>query len=85
MAIGLVPQISAPTYETVLTARFLMVARDPLNRGSAFVAPLAPEGPQEEAIFKEGVHHKSLRQKSSKESLFKVRVCVGLCACVRVV
>jgi len=65
------PQITATSYETVLTARFLMVARDPLNRGSAFVAPLHPEGPQEEAIFAEGVRHKSLRQKSSKESLLK--------------
>ena len=67
------PQLtdSAP-YETVLVARFLMVARDPLNRGSAFVAPLKPDGAEEEAIFAEGTRHKSLRQKSATESLLKV-------------
>lgn len=66
------PQISASApFETVLSARFLMVARDPLNRGSAFVAPLRPDGPEEEAVFAEGARHKSLRQQSSKESLLK--------------
>ena len=49
-----------------------MVARDPLNRGSAFVAPLKPDGPEEAEVFAEGEKHKSLRQKSSKESLLKV-------------
>lgn len=58
-------------YETVLVARFLMVARDPLNRGSAYVAPLKPDGAEEEAIFADGVRHKSLRQKSATESLLK--------------
>jgi len=63
--------VAASPYETVLTARFLMVARDPLNRGAAFVAPLLPDGPAEEAIIALGDHHKSMRQKSSKESLLK--------------
>jgi len=52
-----------------------MVARDPLNRGSAFIVPLQPEGPQEEAIFAEGVRRKSLRQKLAAESLLKSHPC----------
>jgi len=59
------------TFDTALEARFLMVARDPLNRGAAFVAPLKPDGPEEEAIFSLGEQHKLERQKESKQSLLK--------------
>lgn len=63
---------ASSAWTNVLDARFLMVARDPLNQGSAFVAPLRADGPQEEAIVVAGENHKIARQKESKESLLKM-------------
>jgi acyl-coenzyme A thioesterase 9 len=47
-------------------ARFLMVARDPLNRGSAFINPLQVETEEEKELFEKG----SINKKRSEEPLF---------------
>jgi len=53
-------------------ARFLMVARDPLNRGSAFINPLKVETKEEEELFVKGDINKKSRFEISQDSLFKV-------------
>ena len=44
--------------DRVFQATFVLVARDPLNRGSAFINPLEVEGPEEEELFEKGEHNK---------------------------
>lgn len=39
---------------TVTKARFVMVARDPLNKGSAVVNPLLLETDEEKLLFQKG-------------------------------
>ena len=39
-------------------ATFVLVARDPLNRGSAFINPLEVVGEEEERLFKLGEQNK---------------------------
>ena len=39
-------------------ATFVLVARDPLNRGSAFINPLEVVGEEEEKLFKLGEQNK---------------------------
>ena len=39
---------------TVTKARFVMVARDPLNKGPAVVNPLVAETDEEKALFQKG-------------------------------
>ena len=39
-------------------ATFVLVARDPLNRGSAFINPLEVVGEEEEKLFKLGEENK---------------------------
>jgi len=53
-------------------ARFLMVARDPLNRGSAFINPLVVETKEEKKLFAKGDTNKKRRFEISQDSLFKV-------------
>ncbi|XDV47505.1 hypothetical protein PO909_017112 [Leuciscus waleckii] len=60
------------TYRDVLDATFVMVARDPENKRAAFVNPLKPEGPDEEAIFLQGEINKKRRVELSTASLLKV-------------
>ncbi|XP_048031437.1 acyl-CoA thioesterase 9, tandem duplicate 2 isoform X4 [Megalobrama amblycephala] len=59
-------------YTDVLDATFVMVARDPENKRAAFVNPLKPEGPDEEAIFRQGEINKKRRVELSTASLLKV-------------
>ncbi|XP_073686670.1 acyl-coenzyme A thioesterase 9, mitochondrial-like [Garra rufa] len=59
-------------YTDVLDATFVMVARDPENKRAAFVNPLKPEGPEEEAIFHRGEINKKRRVELSTASLLKV-------------
>ncbi|XP_015264356.1 PREDICTED: acyl-coenzyme A thioesterase 9, mitochondrial [Gekko japonicus] len=65
-------QLQNDVYCPVLDATFVMVARDPENKRSAFVHPLIPEGPEEEKIFKEGELNKMRRTDFSKASLLKM-------------
>ncbi|XP_050792604.1 acyl-coenzyme A thioesterase 9, mitochondrial isoform X3 [Gopherus flavomarginatus] len=60
------------TYSSVLDATFVMVARDPENKRSAFVNPLIPEGPEEEEIFRKGELNKMRRVDFSTASLLKM-------------
>lgn len=59
-------------WQQVTHAVFVMVARDPLNQGSAIVNPLVPETAEEKKIFQAGEVHKLHRQHVKEESLFRV-------------
>ncbi|XP_058884062.1 acyl-coenzyme A thioesterase 9, mitochondrial-like isoform X1 [Acipenser ruthenus] len=59
-------------YSPVLDATFVMVARDPENKRAAFVNPLIPEGPEEEALFKQGEVNKTRRSEIKTASLLKM-------------
>ncbi|XP_056155510.1 acyl-CoA thioesterase 9, tandem duplicate 1 isoform X2 [Lampris incognitus] len=60
------------TYNPVLDATFVMVARDPENKRAAYVNPLKPEGPEEEKLFQEGEINRARRVELSTASLLKV-------------
>ena len=45
-------------YQRCTEATFVLVARDPLNRGSAFINPLEVVGEEEEKLFKLGEENK---------------------------
>jgi len=53
-------------------ARFVLVARDPLNRGSAVLNPMKLVTEEEEELFKEGRDNKLRRSSMAHDSLFKV-------------
>ena len=50
--------LSIPTSFRCTEATFVLVARDPLNRGSAFINPLEVVGEEEEKLFKLGEESK---------------------------
>lgn len=56
----------------ITEALFVLVARDPLNRGAAFLNPLELENDEEKELFKKGEENKKRRYKISQDSLFKV-------------
>ncbi|XP_050699607.1 acyl-coenzyme A thioesterase 9, mitochondrial-like isoform X1 [Eriocheir sinensis] len=60
------------TWRQVTRAVFVMVARDPLNQGSAIVNPLVCETPEEQKIFQAGEVNKLHRKVLQEESLFRV-------------
>ncbi len=41
-------------WNTVTKARFVMVSRDPMNKGSAILNPLIAETEEEKALFRRG-------------------------------
>lgn len=53
-------------------ATFVLVARDPLNRGGAFINPLEVVGEEEQKLFQLGESNKIRRYQISQDSLFKV-------------
>ncbi|NXF71260.1 ACOT9 thioesterase, partial [Sclerurus mexicanus] len=65
-------QLQDGEYSPVLDATFVMVARDPENKRPAFVNPLVPETPEEEAIFKQGELNKLRRIDFNTASLLKM-------------
>ncbi|XP_043853579.1 acyl-coenzyme A thioesterase 9, mitochondrial isoform X1 [Dromiciops gliroides] len=65
-------QLQDTVYHPVLDATFVMVARDPENKGPAFINPLVPEGPEEEELFKQGELNKRKRVASRTASLLKM-------------
>jgi len=65
-------QLVDDEWEKFTEARFLMVARDPLNRGSAFINPLVLETDAEKELFQKGETNKKGRFEISQDSLFKV-------------
>ncbi|XP_072034992.1 acyl-coenzyme A thioesterase 9, mitochondrial-like isoform X2 [Amphiura filiformis] len=64
-------QLKQDSWSDILQATFVMVARDPGNKGAAYVNPLRPETPEEEMIFQEGEVSKVNRKKEVDESLLK--------------
>ncbi|XP_023335369.1 acyl-coenzyme A thioesterase 9, mitochondrial isoform X2 [Eurytemora carolleeae] len=56
----------------VTEARFVLVARDPLNRGSAFINPLEAVTEEEKVLFNKGEENKIRRFQMSQDSLFRV-------------
>ncbi|XP_069993606.1 acyl-coenzyme A thioesterase 9, mitochondrial [Penaeus vannamei] len=71
-AIIKVEQFNEGEWHQVTRAVFVMVARDPLNQGSALVNPLVPETPEEKRIFQAGEINKLHRRVIQQESLFRV-------------
>ncbi|XP_068219117.1 acyl-coenzyme A thioesterase 9, mitochondrial-like isoform X1 [Palaemon carinicauda] len=59
-------------WHQVTRAVFVMVARDPLNQGSAIINPLVPETGEERKVYQTGEIHKLHRQQVKEESLFRV-------------
>lgn len=53
----------------LLEAQFVVVARDPVNKGSAFINPLVPDTADEERLIKLGQANKMKRQQEAKRSL----------------
>jgi len=53
-------------------ALFVLVARDPLNRGAGFLNPLELVTAEEKELFKNGEENKKRRYQLSQDSLFKV-------------
>ncbi|GCB80174.1 hypothetical protein scyTo_0016124, partial [Scyliorhinus torazame] len=66
-----VSQYHDNVYNPVLDATFVMVARDPANKGAALINPLKPEGPEEENVFKQGHLNKTKRTKLREISLLR--------------
>lgn len=65
-------QLHGSEFSPVLEATFVMVARDSENKRSAFVNPLILEGPEEEALFRQGELNKGRRVAFSNMSLLKM-------------
>ncbi|XP_048247172.1 acyl-coenzyme A thioesterase 9, mitochondrial-like [Haliotis rufescens] len=59
------------TWQKILNARFIMVARDPVTNRAAVVNRLVPKGPEEEALFRKGEASKLLRQEEARKMLLK--------------
>lgn len=55
----------------ITQALFVLVARDPLNRGAAFINPLELGTDEEKALFNQGEENKKRRYQISQETLFK--------------
>ncbi|XP_033099191.1 acyl-coenzyme A thioesterase 9, mitochondrial-like isoform X2 [Anneissia japonica] len=65
-------QVQGGVMRNKLNAVFLMVARDPANKGSAFVNPVKAETSEEEVILMEGKAVTQKRKEQSQQSLLKV-------------
>lgn len=59
-------------WRTVTNARFVMVSRDPMNKGSAFVNPLIPVTDEEKAIFDKGEGNQLKKGKNHSDLLSQV-------------
>lgn len=55
----------------VTDANFVLVVRDPMNKGSSFVNPMAAETHEEKDLFNRGESNKIARLGAAGESLFK--------------
>ncbi|CAG2234294.1 ACOT9 [Mytilus edulis] len=64
-------QEDASEWKKVLTARFVMVARNPLTKKSAFINALQLTSQEEEKIFELGEVNKVKRQGEAKRNLLK--------------
>jgi len=57
-------------WEKVTEAVFVLVARDPTNKGSAFINPLQVVTAEEQAIYNKGIENQNRRQTMKNLSLF---------------
>jgi acyl-coenzyme A thioesterase 9 len=57
-------------WEKVTEAVFVLVARDPTNKGSAFINPLQVVGEEELVIYNKGIENQNRRQTMKNISLF---------------
>eukprot|EP00088_Acartia_fossae_P059422 TRINITY_DN7051_c0_g1_i1.p1 TRINITY_DN7051_c0_g1~~TRINITY_DN7051_c0_g1_i1.p1 ORF type:complete len:442 (-),score=92.43 TRINITY_DN7051_c0_g1_i1:220-1515(-) len=65
-------QVRDGQWRKVTEAKFVLVARDPLNRGSAVLNPLERGSQEEEDIYQRGEQNKVRRFAMSQDSLFRV-------------
>jgi len=66
-----VHQMRDKQWEKVMEARFVIVARDALNRGSVVINPLVAETAEEKALLIKGQGHAAARRGKAKDSLFQ--------------
>ncbi|XP_078265483.1 acyl-coenzyme A thioesterase 9, mitochondrial-like [Rhinoraja longicauda] len=59
------------TFNPVIYATFVMVARDASNKSPAFINPLKSESPEEECLFQQGDVNKARRTAMKQTSLLK--------------
>ncbi|GAB6025161.1 Acyl-coenzyme A thioesterase 9, mitochondrial [Chamberlinius hualienensis] len=64
-------QMRNDEWKELIKARFVMVARNPLNDGSAFINPLQLDSDEDKKIFAEGEVNSLRRKKLADESLLK--------------
>ncbi|KAI8514049.1 Acyl-coenzyme A thioesterase 9, mitochondrial [Branchiostoma belcheri] len=64
-------QLRMEKWHKMLDACFVMVARDPINKGSAFVHRVVPETEEDKALFQLGESHKKMRKEQTLQSLFR--------------
>lgn len=64
-------QDESKVWQTVTKARFVMVSRDPSNKGAAFVNLLVPETDEEKALFQKGEENKDRRMRMQSQSLIR--------------
>jgi acyl-coenzyme A thioesterase 9 len=65
-------QVRDGEWRKVTEAKFVLVARDPTNRGSAVLNPLETETAEEKEIFHKGEQNKVRRFAMSQDSLFRI-------------
>jgi len=65
-------QVRDGQWKKVTEAKFVLVARDPLNRGSAVLNPLDIVTSEEKEIYEKGIQNKVRRQAMSQDSLFRL-------------
>ena len=64
-------QLRDGIWKKVISATFVMVAKDPLNEGNGVVNRLITESPEEKRLFDLGQENYIIRKNQSKDSLFK--------------
>jgi len=58
-------------WQTFTKARFVMVSRDPMNKGSAIVNRLVAETDEEKNLFQKGEENKQMRLRTQSQSLMR--------------
>ena len=64
-------QLRDGIWKKVISATFVMVAKDPLNEGNGVVNRLVTESPEEKRLYNLGQENYIIRKNQSKDSLFK--------------
>ena len=64
-------QLREGVWKKVISATFVLVAKDPLNEGAGVVNRLLAETPEEKRLLEKGQENYIIRKHQSKDSLFK--------------